>query len=122
MFRGKQILLASVAAALALMGAAHVSAEAINDPMQPPGREMAGRGKAGTPAAATRYRLDSVIIAPNRRQAIINGQRLSLGESIGGSRLIDVQATQVTLLVGGKSHVLTLLPLSIKMPSEAMRQ
>ena len=79
-------------------------------------------GKASKQVTAARYRLDSIIIAPNRRQAIINGQQLTPGESIGGAKLIDVQATQVTLLVGGKSHVLTLLPLSIKMPSEATRQ
>lgn len=67
----------------------------------------------------SRFRLDSIIIAPNRRQAIINGKSLTLGDTIGGAKLIDVQATQVTLLIAGKPQVITLLPLSIKMPSEA---
>ncbi len=113
---------ATLALALFMLAAAHAPAEQLNDPMRPPGKEMMSGGKGGRQTVASRYRLDSVIIAPNRRQAIINGKRLTLGESISGAKLIDIQTTQVTLQVAGKSHVLTLLPLSIKMPSEAPRQ
>lgn len=122
MFRTIRSLRNTLALTLLLLAAAQAPAEQLHDPMRPPGKEMTSGGKGGSQAVASRYRLDSVIIAPNRRQAIINGKRLTLGESIGGAKLIDIQTTQVTLLVAGKPHVLTLLPLSIKMPSEAARQ
>lgn len=116
----KRILTLTLTLSLALLGTA--SAETINDPMRPPGKAMLAATASGKQAVAARYRLDSVIIAPNRRQAIINGKRLSLGERIGNATLIDVQATQVTLRLAGKPYIVTLLPLSIKTPSEATRQ
>lgn len=122
MYRRIHSLRTPLALALLLLAAVQAPAEQLNDPMRPPGKEMTSGGKGERQAVASRYRLDSVIIAPNRRQAIINGKRLTLGESIGGAKLIDIQTTQVTLQVAGKPHVLTLLPLSIKMPSEAARQ
>jgi hypothetical protein len=109
----------SLLLALALLGTAHATAQELSDPMRPPGKEILSgvRGKA----VAAPYRLESVLIGPDRRQAIINGKRLSQGEVIGKAKLIDIQATQVTLLVAGKPTVLTLLPISIKTPSESPR-
>ena len=118
MYRHKRLLPVLLLALLALPAAA----ETANDPMRPPGKALTAGAKAGKKAVSERYRLDSIIIGPERRQAIINGRLLGLGESIDGSKLIEVQATQVTLQVAGKPYVLTLLPLSIKMPSEAPRQ
>lgn len=120
MFRPAATLQPALLLALLLLGAAPAAAEELSDPMRPPGREAisAARGEA----VATSYRLDSVLIAPDRRQAIINGNRMSPGDRIGEAKLIDIQAGGVTLLVAGKPHLLTLLPLSIKMPSESPRQ
>jgi hypothetical protein len=102
-----------------LLGTSILHAQVLNDPMRPPGQREAG----GAAPVESRYRLDSIIIAPDRRRAIINGRQLSLGDWIGHARLVDIRATEVTLWIAGQSHVLTLLPLSIKKPSsEAMRQ
>lgn len=107
-----------------LLGATVLQANELNDPMRPPGQREA-RAAAGGEAAsvASRYRLDSVIIAPDRRLAIINGHQLALGERLDHAVLIDIRATEVTLRIAGKSHVLPLLPFSIKKPSsEATHQ
>jgi MSHA biogenesis protein MshK len=118
----KPVLPIALTLTLALLATVPAIAETLNDPMRPPGKAVLALTAGGKQAVAARYRLDSVIIAANRRQAIVNGKRLTVGEHIGRATLIDVQATQVTLRVAGKSYVVPLLPLSIKMPSEAKRQ
>lgn len=106
-----------------LLGAGMLQAQVLNDPMRPPGQREAGIGAGGAASVESRYRLDSIIIAPDRRLAIINGRQLSPGDWIGHARLVDIRATEVTLWITGQSHVLTLLPLSIKKPSsEAKHQ
>jgi hypothetical protein len=108
------LLMLSLAATLA-------QAQSGNDPMRPPGQREA-HAQSAKPVV-TRYRLDSVIIAPGRRLAMINGRRLAQGEWLGRAQLLDIRATEVTLRIDGQTHVLTLLPMSIKKPSsEAMRQ
>jgi len=100
-----------------------LAAEQLKDPMRPP-EQGAIHTATGEPRSfESRYRLDSVIIAPNRRLAIINGRKLALGDRIDHARLVAVHATEVTLSIAGKTHVLSLLPLSIKtLSSEAKRQ
>lgn len=98
-----------------LLSSPTLLAETINDPMRPswPGHS---NGAASRPSQPTHH-LDSIIIAPNHRRAVINGQLLTEGERIGATQLVRIEATQVILRTGSHSEVLTLLPVSIKSPS-----
>jgi hypothetical protein len=61
--------------------------------------------------------LQSVLIFPDFRSAIISGEHVSLGEKIGGQRLVRVSETEVVLLDGGIRRTLKLFPGVEKRPS-----
>lgn len=125
MFNRKRVtaLTQAIALAVALLALQPLHAAELNDPMRPPTQRAAISRAGGESPIQSRYRLDSVLIAPDRRLAIINGRKLALGERIDHARLVDIRATEVTLSIAGRTHVLPLLPLSIKKPSsEAKRQ
>jgi MSHA biogenesis protein MshK len=93
-----------VALALALAAAA---AQAVDDPTRPP----AGlRGGPVRSAPGDGLVLQSVIIAPGRRSAIISGEHVLLGGRIGAARLVTVNEASVVLLIGGNQRRLELYP------------
>lgn len=91
-----------------------LQAGSINDPMRP---SQPGRSTVQTKPVQPAYRLDSIIIASDRRLAVINGRLLAEGERIGSTQVERIETTRVTLRTGKRSEVLTLLPVSIKSPS-----
>lgn len=93
-----------------LTGATIVQAQALRDPTRPPG--AAGvRISPGEPVAPTGgLRLQSILISPERRAAIISGQVVRLGEAVQGHRLVAIGEGEVVLRMGGKSRTLRLFP------------
>ena len=91
------------------------SAAALHDPMRPGGAAPPSPSTERAPAPS--YRLDSIILAPQRRSAIINGRLVNEGEMLGRAQITRIEASRVTLRIGNQHHVLTLLPVSIKTPS-----
>lgn len=79
---------------------------ALNDPTRPPGRSSLKKssGIAATPTA--RLELTSILVAPERRVAIINGHPVQVGERIGDYRVVDIQFDVV--LVKNDSRVISL--------------
>ena len=67
-----------------------------------------------TPGAAPmptgRPRLESVLIAPDRRIAIISGQRVQLGDRVGGAQVVSITESAVVLRNGLNSETLPLFP------------
>lgn len=67
-----------------------------------------------TPGAAPvptgRPRLESVLIAPDRRIAIISGQRVQLGDRIGAAQVVSITESAVVLRSGLNSETLPLFP------------
>lgn len=93
------------AAAFSFAGA--VIAEILPDPTRPSGASMNdGLGAAG--AAASGPVLQSVLVSPNRRVAVINGQSVAVGDRIGEARVAKITETEVTLAQGGQMQVLRL--------------
>ena len=79
-----------------------LAAEELPDPTQPPAGIYAlssGRGAAESTIIATPASngLHSIIISPNRRAAIINGEVVELGEKVGSARLVEVSESGVVL-------------------------
>jgi MSHA biogenesis protein MshK len=67
-----------------------------------------------TPGAAPvptgRPRLESVLIGPDRRIAIISGQRVQLGDRIGAAEVVSITESAVVLRSGLTSETLPLFP------------
>lgn len=91
----------------ALLGAATVLAAPFADPTRPPGA-LGEQAQAGADAAAPR--LQSVLIAPDRRIAVINGQTVPLGGMYAGARLVRISESEVVLQSGEEKQTLKLLP------------
>jgi MSHA biogenesis protein MshK len=103
---------AAMLAALALAGTASAQA-ALGDPTRPPnippGAVAVGQEAPGADAASL-PRLQSVLISPSRRVAVIDGRTVALGGNIGGATLVQIAETHVTLRTGGETTVLELHP------------
>jgi MSHA biogenesis protein MshK len=65
---------------------------------------------AAAPVAAGRPRLESVLIAPDRRIAIISGQRVQVGDRIYGAEVVSITESEVVLRSGQASETLALFP------------
>jgi len=81
-------------------------AQAMRDPTRPPSMTRGGSGKA----EASGWILQSVLISPERRYAIINGEVVPIGGSIAGAELVAVAPEHVTLRTQEGLRVLQLFP------------
>ena len=82
-----------------------VGAEELPDPTRPPievGSASSGRGMApvGQAAASEKSGLQSIIISPSRRSAIIFGHEVELGGKLGNATLVEVSEGGVVLESG----------------------
>jgi MSHA biogenesis protein MshK len=100
-----------LAALLAVMLSAPACAEGLTDPTRPPsGFDVTASGARSAEAAPAALVLESVLIHPDSRIAIISGERLALGQKIRGLRLVKIADTEVVLLDGGERRTLKLYP------------
>ncbi|MCW5603022.1 MAG: hypothetical protein KIT18_00515 [Burkholderiales bacterium] len=83
-------------------------AQTLNDPTRPPpgyaDAEPAGGAQRAGPV------LQSVIITPSSRSAIISGETVRLGGRYGNARLVKVSENEVVLKDGDETLVLKLYP------------
>lgn len=96
---------AALCAALALMPAL-APAQGLTDPTRP----AIGYADAEAGAAAGGLVLQSVMITPTIRSAIINGEVVMLGGKFGSARLIKISESEVVLNDGGETQILKLYP------------
>ena len=96
---------------LAAWPAAHAQ-PALSDPTRPPNvlpcamRDASARGEAPTAAS----RLQSVLISPQRRLAVIDGRTVPLGGKVDDATLVQISETHVTLRRGAELKTLELYP------------
>ena len=86
-------------------GAAGASAQ-LTDPTRPPGA-LAG-GDPGAPGGGTQ--LQSVMISPSGRSAIIGGETVKLNGKYGDARVIRITETEVVLRSAGGTEILHMYP------------
>ena len=86
------------ALALLLTGGADLAAaeEALRDPTRPYSPLQGSR------AAAPRFVVNAIIISPERRVAIVNGRRVTVGGSLGGATVVAIKKDELILEIGGK--------------------
>lgn len=103
-----------LAAVLGMLGS--VTAGEEGDPTRP----SYLRPETAAPADAVRtpsWRLESIIVSPGRRIAVINGRAVGLNEWIGGARVVEILPYEVGLEYRGEIRRIVLVPTRIKRPS-----
>ena len=107
-----QRLMARAAALLLLVGASPVGqaahAQALSDPTRPPQGPAATAG--GAAQAAPPSRLQSVLISPGRKLAVIDGRTVPLGGTVEGATLVAIRESEVVLQTGNQRETLKLNP------------
>jgi MSHA biogenesis protein MshK len=100
-----------IAAALLALGASSPTqaahAQALADPTRPPTASEAGEGDRLAPPPS---RLQSVLISPARKLAVIDGKTVSLGGTVEGATLVAIRESEVVLQKGAERETLKLNP------------
>lgn len=101
----KTFLKAGLAVA-ALVAATAGAQQIMIDPTRPPTGVLNGEGVAnyGGPM------LQSVIVTPAGRVAIISGERVKQGDTYGGARVVSITETEVVLRSDSGTETLRLYP------------
>ena len=81
--------------------------DGLADPTRPSSRSVAGDGVSRGGLV-----LQSTLVSPRRRVAIISGQRVSVGGKIGGAEVVAIRPYEVILSRSGKESTLRMLPKS----------
>jgi MSHA biogenesis protein MshK len=100
------------------LAASAASGQGLSDPTKPPPGFYAGAGGAARPGEpGGGLVLQSVLIYPDARSAIISGEHVQLGQKVGSMRLVKVVETEVVLLDGAQRRTLKLFPGVEKRPA-----
>jgi len=92
---------------------ATADAAALDDPTQPPNYiPVAARPGAGQ--GQPRWRLQSTLTGQKRNVAVINGQRLLVGQTVDGAKIISIEPGQVVLSVADEEVTLAVFPSMIE--------
>jgi len=112
--------LASLTTFALVLAAGAAWCQGLSDPTRPPaGSYSAGPAQAGV--GGSPLVLQSVLIYPDVRSAIISGEHVLLGQRLGNLRLVKVAETEVVLLDGAVRRTLKLFPGLEKRPAAAAR-
>ncbi|HEY8606820.1 MAG TPA: hypothetical protein VIM12_06890 [Noviherbaspirillum sp.] len=118
--------LACVACAICGTAALALSTPAFGESSRPlvdPTRPAVAGGIAGAAAsaagAATPPELQSIIVGPGRREAVISGQTVKQGDRYGDARVTKITETEVQLRSGTHVQTLRLFPALQKRRPEA---
>jgi MSHA biogenesis protein MshK len=83
-------------------------AQGLTDPTRPPGALAAA---AGDGVATGGPVLQSVMLSPGRKMAVISGEIVALGGRYGSTRLVKLTESEAVLKDGAETTVLKLFPL-----------
>lgn len=97
-----------VLAVLAVLAGSPALADEIRDPMRPPADAVV------QPAAATDWTLYSTAVSGDQRTAIINGQVVTVGSTVGGARVLAIRSGAVRLATAQGEITLRLPVFEIK--------
>ena len=88
--------------ALALAAGPALAQSGIGDPTRPTSLSEPGDAQAEAAAQGPRWRLQSTLVADNRRLAVINGRTVAQGGRVDGAKLVEVRQDGVTLEQDGQ--------------------
>ncbi len=86
----------------------------LSDPTRPAAvRIMQTENTEDQQAGGQNYNVSQIYISQKTQMAIINGQKVKMGDSIGGAEVLAIKSGSVSLLVDGSITEITIIP-SIK--------
>jgi MSHA biogenesis protein MshK len=97
----------ALALLLCIAGAAFAQPGTLVDPTRPP--SVAGESGASESAAPTGPRLQSVLISPTRRVAVISGSTVVQGGKYGSATVVDISEGAVLLRYADRKETLHLI-------------
>lgn len=100
----------SLAAALFVCAA---QAAPFADPTQPPAASDPAEGLMSGP------RIESILIAPDRRLAVISGQQVTIGSRVGAAVVVAISETAVVLRGADGERTLKLFPELVRQSAAA---
>lgn len=103
---------------IVLLGAGALHAAPFADPTRPPGVRASEELAADSPSAPS-GRLESVLIAPDRRIAVIGGQAFKVGDKYGEGQVVRITEGEVTIRRAEGSETLRMFPEVQKTPRAA---
>jgi hypothetical protein len=86
-----------------------VASYAGQDPMRPP--NFSGRTEVSA-IEREPIELQQILISKDRTVVIINNKILQEGQTVAGARIIEIEASQVSIVRSGVKKVLKLLPVT----------
>lgn len=89
------------------------AAAELPDPTRPPLSSGAVVHRKGPPR---KWQLTSLLISPERKVAVINGQVVRVGDSINGARLVSIEPGRALLQHAGQNIRLELIAGSVRQP------
>lgn len=92
---------------VSIVGLATAQSAPLADPTRPPGAGAQSDAGVAAPVAA---RLQSVLISPTRRVAVIDGKAVALGGRIGAATLESVSESAAVLRYADRRETLRLMP------------
>lgn len=92
-----------------LLTSISLHANVLTDPTQPATRQKTVNTNSVSTVVHS-WKLESILVAPNRRVAVINGKLVSEGEYVDGARVIRIRALDVLVQTPNKRITLQLLP------------
>ncbi|HKQ30046.1 MAG TPA: MSHA biogenesis protein MshK [Burkholderiales bacterium] len=91
--------------------AGSAAANSYTDPTRPP-MEAASASRGGTvaPSEPIGPVLQSTMVSPYRKSAVISGKKVKIGDSYEGSVIVDIAPYEVRMTRGGREISLRLAP------------
>lgn len=97
---------------LGLIASAPANGQGLPDPMRPAhvlaSPDGNGNGNGNGEAVSGELRLQSILLSPRRKLAVINGQSVRLGEKYGDAVLVKLTAGEAVLKTGDQLQTLKL--------------
>ncbi|WP_238482410.1 MSHA biogenesis protein MshK [Noviherbaspirillum aridicola] len=94
-------------------------AQVLLDPTRPPASIPGQTPADNAPSMSAVPVLQSVIIGSGRREAVIDGHAVKLGDRVGDARVVRITETEVVLRSGKDTQILRLFPTLEKRPAAA---
>lgn len=103
--------------ALLALPALATAADEVRDPMQPTWLRGGNSPAQSVQSPRQRFSVDTIVVSPERRVAIINGRSVGVGEWINGAKVLKIDPDAVTLELDGARFTIALAITDIKKTS-----